>query len=140
MTAISVTAAQVAPIDPLKADIRSYIAAVAITRGQAVYIDTNGKVNLADANGSGTLQFRGIALNTVGANQAVDVLHDGEVAGFAVSGLNCDALVYVGNTAGGLDTAAGSTSIAAARVVAMTNGPANTKVLRVFTRWSENWA
>lgn len=138
MTAVAVVAAKVAMVDPIKCVTRSYIAAVAITRGQAVYINTSGKIDLADSNGSGTRQFRGIALDTVGANQACEVLHEGEVAGFTVSGLNADSLVYVGTTAGGLDTGTGGA--AAARVVCMTDVPNNTKVLRVFTRWESDWA
>jgi hypothetical protein len=138
MSTVAVTAAQVRPIDPLKATIRSYIAVAAITKGQAVYITTVGKVGLADSDGSGTRQFRGIALDTVGAGQAVGVLHDGEIAGFTVSGLNCDSLVYVGTVAGALITGTGGA--AAARVVAMTDGPNATKVLRVFTRWSADWS
>lgn len=141
MTAIAVTPAQVALVHPKKTsqNIRSYIASVAITKGQAVYITTTGKAALCDANGSGTKQFRGIALKSVDAGSAVDVLHDGELYGFGVSALNVDALIYASNTPGGLDTAAGSTTIAAGRVVALTDSPTLTKVLRVFTRWEADW-
>lgn len=138
MTTVAVTAAKVAMLDPMKCVTRSYVAAVAITRGQAVYINIAGKVALADSDGSGTRNFRGIALDTVGANQAVEVLHEGEIAGFTVASLNCDSLVYVGTTAGTLDTGTGGA--AAGRVVALTDNPNNTKVLRIFTRWSEDWA
>lgn len=140
MTDIVVTAAQVGMIFPMKAEVRSYIAYVAITKGQAVYIRTDGKVAVADADGSGTLQFRGIALNTVGAGDAVDVIHDGELYGFTVAGLNADSMVYLSNTAGALATAAGSTSVVCGRVVCLTDTPTMTKVLRVFTRWSADWA
>ena len=139
MADIVVTAARVGLIDPLKADVRSYIAAEAITKGQAVYLTTAGKAGVADANAAGKLQFRGIALNTVGAGQAVDVCHEGELYGFAVSALNADAILYLSNTAGALSDAAGATSVAAARVVALTDKGA-TKIIRVFTRWSADWA
>ena len=138
MTTVAVVAAKVALIDPIKAVTRSYIASVAITKGQAVYITTAGKVALADSDSSGTRQFRDIALDTVGAGQAVEVLHDGEIAGFTVSGLNCDSLVYVGTVAGAIITGTGGA--AAGRVVSMTDGPNATKVLRVFTRWESDWA
>lgn len=140
MTDITVTAAQVAALDPQKAIIEKYIASVAITKGQAVYLTTAGKAALADANGSGTLQFRGIALNTVGAGDAVDVLHEGVVSGFGVSGMNGDAIAYLSNTAGALGTAAGSTSVACGRVVVLTDSPTLTKALRIFTRWSADWS
>jgi len=140
MTDIALTAAQVALIDPLKADIKSYIAYEALTRGDAVYIKTDGTVAKADANGSGTLQFRGIALESVGAGAAVDVLHEGLIAGFTVSGMNADAIAYLSNTAGKLATAAGSTSVACGRVLCMTDQPTATKVLRIFTQWEADWA
>ena len=138
MSTVVVTAAQVAMLDPIKCVTRSYIASVAITRGQAVYIKTDGKLALADSDGSGTRQFRGIALDTVGVNQACEVLHDGEVAGFTVSGLNADTLVYVGTTAGAVITGTGGAAVG--RVVCLTDAPSYTKVLRVFTRWESDWS
>ncbi len=78
MTAITSIAAQVQPTHK-DAEIRSFVAAAAITAGQPVYIDANGKVNLADANGAGAAKFRGIALESVGAGSPVSVLRRGEV-------------------------------------------------------------
>ncbi|GIK42439.1 MAG: hypothetical protein BroJett011_62720 [Chloroflexota bacterium] len=140
MTDLTVTAAQVGVVDPAKAVIKTYIAAAAITAGQAIYQNTSGKADLADANGSGTLQFRGVALKTVGAGDAVDVCEDGEVYGFDLSGLNYDALVYLSNTAGALADGAGGTSVVCGRVNALTDNPTLTKVLRVFVRRSADWA
>lgn len=140
MADITVTAAQVAVLDPLKAVIGTYRAGADLTIGQAVYIDTNGKVQVADADATGKKQFRGIALRTVSSGDAVSVLHEGEIGGFTVSGMNGDAIAYLSNTAGKLADAAGSTSVACGRVVALTNGPTNTKVLRIFTRWSADWS
>lgn len=142
MTAIAVTAAQIGLVKSGKgkADIQSYIATETITKGQAVYILTTGKVGVADANAGGKFQFRGIALNGASAGEAVDVLHDGLLYGFGVSGLSADAKVYLSDTAGGLDTAAGSATVVAGRVVSLTDSPTLTKVLRIFTRWSEDWS
>jgi hypothetical protein len=139
MAAIVVTAAQVGVIDPIKSTIKSYIANAAITKGQACYITTAGKADLCDGNGSGTLQFRGIALNAAAAGEAVDLLQDGELYGFTLAG-NVDSLVYVGDTAGELADSAGSTAIVAGRVSVLTNYPTLTKVLRVFVQWEANWA
>jgi len=139
MGAIAVTAAQVAPVKPLKCDIESYIATEAIAAGQAVYILTTGKVGVADANSAGKEQFRGIALQSVGAGQAVDVLHKGDVYGFTLSG-NADSLAYLSDTAGGLDTSAsGSKTVAAGRVVCLPDSPTFTKVLRVFVKLDADW-
>lgn len=141
MAAISVVAARVGILRPLTAEIRSYVAAAALTKGAAVYIKTDGKIDLCDANAAGCKQFRGIALQSVGAGQIVDVLHEGEVAGFDVSSMNVDAPVYVNDTAGVLDTTASvTTTVVAGRVVMLTDGPTNTKVIRITTRWSQDWA
>jgi len=139
MTAIAATTAQIGVVDPVKSHIKSYIAAAAITKGQAVYVDSAGKVDLCDANGSGTKQFRGIALKTVAAGEATDVLQEGEMYGFTLAGAY-DSLVYVGDTAGGLDDSSGSTAIVVGRVSVLTNYPTLTKVLRVSIRWDADWA
>jgi len=139
MADITVTAAEVSLLDPIKAEIGTYIAGVAITKGQAVAFDTSGKVQVADANGS-YKQFRGIALQTVDAGRAVEVVHHGKVSGFTVSSLNGDVLVYLSNTAGKLADAAGSTSVACARVSVLTDAPTLTKVLQVFTQWEADWS
>jgi hypothetical protein len=102
-------------------------------------VAATGKVAPADANGSGTIQVRGIALNGGGAGQAIDVLQDGECYGFSLSGLNYDAAVYLSNTAGALGTAAGSTSAVCGRVAALSDSSL-TKVLRVFVQWEADWA
>lgn len=130
MSDITVTAAKVAPVFPDKAEIYDAIAAAAITAGQAVYITSAGKVNLADADGSGTTYFRGIALNGAGAGQAVSVLLRGAVYGFTLSGANYDAKLYVSNTAGALADAAGSTSLVVGRVMPLADKDL-TKVLFV---------
>jgi hypothetical protein len=139
MADLVVTAAQVAAVFPQEARIRSYIAAATITAGQAVYRDSAGKANLADANGSGTLQFRGIALNGGGAGQAIDVLEEGEVYGFTIAGAY-DSLVYLSNTAGALADAAGGTSVVAGRVTSLTDGSTLTKILYISAKMNGDWA
>lgn len=140
MSDITVTAAQVSPLDPLKANISTYIANAALTKGDAIYLTTAGKADKCDADASGKYQYRGIALQTVGAGDPVDVIDDGLVAGFDVTALNADALVYVSNNAGKLATAAGTTSIVAGRVVCLTDKPTLTKVLRTFVRLEADWS
>jgi hypothetical protein len=122
---------KVAVVYPDKAEIDQGIAAVAIEAGQPVYIDSNGKYNLADANGVGTTQFRGIALETVAAGQPISVLVRGELYGYTLAGA-FDSTVYVSNTAGELADAAGTTSLLVGRVVAVwpSFGSA-TKILKV---------
>src|SRR3990172_4586468 len=100
MTAVVVTAARVGPIWPLEAKIRTRIAAEALTAGQTVYVNSNGKVAKSNADAAGTAKLRGVALQTVGAGQAVDVQFEGEIGGFTVSALAYDAVVYLSDTAG----------------------------------------
>lgn len=141
MTAITVTANLVESIFPELEVVnsRSYICTETITKGQAVYILATGKVGVADANAAGKQQFRGIALEGGGAGQAISVLHQGEVEGFDVSALNADVLVYLSDTAGGLDTAAGTMAVPVGRVKVMSD-PALKKVLYINTSWLAQWA
>ena len=139
MADIALTAAQIGLVDPVKSQVESYIAAEAITKGQAVYITTTGTAGVADANAAGKQQFRGIALQSVGAGQAVDVCHNGLLYGFTISGLNADALAYLSDTAGALADAAGTMSVVAGRVKCLTD-KAGTKVLRIVVPFSTTWA
>lgn len=139
MADITVTAAQIGVLFPDKAEIFSMIAGATITAGQAVYLTSSGTVDLADANGSGTLQFRGIALNGATAGNVVDVLKKGHCYGFTVSGVAYDAPLFVSNTAGALADAAGGTSINAGRVMALTDN-GKTKVVYIEADWLRTWA
>lgn len=139
MAAVTVTAAKVGLVDPLKAKVKSYIAGAALTAGIAVYVDpTTGTVMKADGNAAGKYQFRGITLGAAAAGQAVDVCEEGELYGFTLSG-NYDTIIYVGDTAGVLDTGAGTVTIAAGRVVPLAD-KSKTKVLHVFSRPSADWS
>jgi hypothetical protein len=140
MAAIALTAAQVEVLDPSKAEIYPFIAAVTITAGQAVYLLTNGKVGLADADAAAPApQFLGIALCGGGAGQVIDVLKRGRVGGFTVSGLNAGAKAYLSTTAGGLDTAATGTLAPVGMVVAESSSNL-TKVLYVDAIWNTLYA
>lgn len=134
MADITCTAAQVAPVFPKEAEIYPFVAAEAITAGAPVYITSAGKVANADANGSGTDTFRGIALETVGAGQAVDILKKGHIYGYTLAGAY-DSLAYVSNTVGALADAAGGTSLPVGRVVPMSDAD-KTKVLYVQASWA----
>ena len=111
MSAITVTAADVRPLTG--ASIRRFDAGGTISIGAPVYIASDGDVEHADGSGTATLLgFAGIAVATpdggtsVSAGERVDVVTHGPVAGF--SSLTPGSLVYVSDTAGGFDTAAGT--------------------------------
>lgn len=139
---VALTTAQIGLVDPLKADVKSYIAASAITRGEAVAIDTAGKVVPADASTGGAhlIQFRGIALNAAAAGAPVDVCHAGEMYGFTVAALDVGAVLYLSNTVGDLSTVAGDTNVKCGVVSVLNDVPTFTKVARIVTTWTTVWA
>lgn len=115
--------------------IRSQIAgAGGITIGQSIYLDpTTGTVLPTNSATAGKYQFRGVAMETVGAGQAVDVIEQGYVNGFDVSALAYDALVYVSDTAGKLGTAAGTNSSVVGRVAALSDrDPSTSKPSKIL--------
>lgn len=93
------------PSDPRRVDrttnpvrVLQFLAAAAITKGQAVYLSSAGTVDLADADVAASAEAIGIALNTAAAGAVVDVLVYGELDGF--TGLTIGGQVYVHTTAG----------------------------------------
>lgn len=139
MADLTRTKAQVAVVFPQHAEIYDFIANEAIEAGQPVYQLTTRKVGLADANGAGLQQFRGIALKDVGAGQAVSVLKKGHVEGFDLSGLNGDASVYLSDTVGELADAAGTLSVTVGRVFGLSDANLS-KCLYVEADWLRTWA
>ncbi len=135
MADLTATAAAVAVIFPLKAEIHTAIAGAAITAGQPVYVDTNGKAQLGDASAAGTAALRGIALQTVGAGQAFNMCKRGHLEGMGVSGEAYDAPMYLSDTAGSLADAAGTVSLIVGVVAPMTDKDL-TKVLFVDLLWN----
>ena len=110
-------------------------AAEAIVAGAPVRLDTaTGK--FTNANGSSAAEARiwGIATRTVVAGEALTAIRNGVMDGWDLSGLAYDAPVYVSDTDGRLDTAAGTVSTVVGRVVpgtATTLGTAYDKLLSV---------
>lgn len=140
MTVITVTAAQVAVANPERAEIYTAILTQAVTKGLALYtVAATGKYDIADANDAGKQQFRGVALEAGGADQAVSFLKKGMLYGYDLSGLNYDALVYLSDTAGAFDTAAGTLSVLCGRVVPLSDRD-RTKVLYIDADWLRTWA
>lgn len=129
MADITRTKAKVALLFPEESEKFSFIAAATIEAGQPLYLNSSGKVDLADANGSGTDTFFGLALESGGAGQVISVLKRGHVAGFTLSGAYGSA-AYVSNTVGELADAAGGTSLVVGHVVPLSD-KALTKVLYI---------
>jgi hypothetical protein len=140
MTAITLVADKVRPINPESAEIIPSIAGATLTRGLAGYIiAASGKIGIADANAAGLQQARGVVLTPSADGQAVELLKKGKCAGFDVSALDYDAPVYLSDTAGAFDTAAGTLSVICGRVVPMSDND-RTKVIYFDFDWLRTWA
>jgi|GEM_PF-5665926 len=100
MAKVSCTAAQVAPVSNTQPEIITLTANAAVERGDVLAVDaTSGKAVACEAASGAALGVVGIALNKVGAGQAVSVLIRGFCAGWTLSG-NYGSLVYTSATAG----------------------------------------
>ena len=139
MADLSFTSADVRDATPVNQSFKiNLIAAVAITAGQAVYLNSSGKAALADASAAGTATCIGIALETVSIGQPVPILVVGFVTGFSLSGVAYDTLLFVSDTAGDLeDAGAGSVSAPVGRCYSLGDSDA-TKVIFVNCLYNLN--
>jgi hypothetical protein len=69
MADLTVTAANLRPMEGIEARLIPMIADEAITKGQPVYRKTNGKAGVARANAVGTSKLVGIATTSVATSQ-----------------------------------------------------------------------
>lgn len=124
MADLTVTANDVSNASPSFSVVIDLIAAVTITAGQGVYINSSGKAALADASAAGTAVCVGVALEGGGANQNIPVLVMGFTDGLGVSGVAYNTIISVSDTAGAFDNGAGSPTVSApiGRVVPATDG------------------
>lgn len=143
MADITVTAANVGLVDPMKAELWPCIAASTITKGQACYIDSNGKAAPADATtGGGLFQFRGVALKAAAAGQAVTLCKRGALYGYTLTGVAYSGPVFLSETTGAFAdaTPAGTgTAVVCGVAVALTDKDL-TKVFYVDARWGVDWS
>lgn len=109
-------------------------AAEAIAKGSVVRIDTAGKFTKGNGTTATEAAVYGIASRDVLAGESLTAWRDAVLDGFDVSGLAYWAAVYVADADGGLDTAAGTVSVIAGRVIpawAQPLGVAADKLLRL---------
>lgn len=112
MANISVTASKVRPLSG--ATIRRFDAGGAVSAGDAVYIASDGDVEAANGAALTTAWPIGVVVacpdgdTAAAAGEAVDVCVHGSIE-FA-TGMTPGALVYVGDSAGMVSTAAGTKS------------------------------
>lgn len=85
-----------------RAKVTHGVTAVAVTAGQAVYMDGNGYYQLADANGTGTTSVAGLATHAAAANQPLTIVYEDDDLTLGAT-LSMTAPVYVlSGTAGGI--------------------------------------
>jgi len=138
MTAIALdTTREVNVVFAETAEIRDMKEAETLAVGDVVYVTSAGKAGKADANASGKQQARGIVVKRQGT--VVSVMKRGYLAGFDISALDYDAQVFLSDTAGKLDTAAGTLSVPCGRVSALTNDSLS-KILYVDFNWVTQYA
>jgi hypothetical protein len=130
MANIALTAAQVSPVNEFEYEAWTLRAASAITRGQAVAIDSSGFAAPADASTGAANNVRGIALAAAGAGEPVTIMVHGSLYGFTLSQAY-DAAIYLSNDVGQLADGAGDVSVVVGRVKPMHDGATPTKVLYV---------
>jgi hypothetical protein len=140
MADLALTAAQIAAVDPNTAVIYSIICAETITAGQSLFIDTDGKAQLADANVAGEQQTRYLALEGGSAGYAINALRRGRVYGFTLTSQAYDAPIFQSDTTGALADAAGTLEVPVGIVVGLTDGTTITKVLEFNPRGREDYA
>lgn len=126
MTAISLTTANRVEIVE-SFEQMTLPAAEAITAGNVVRLDASaGTFTKANASTAAEGRVYGLATKTVVAGQAVTAIRRGVLDGYAITGLAFDADVFVSDTDGALDTAAGTLNIKAGRVIPVTGAPIGT--------------
>jgi hypothetical protein len=139
MADLALTAAQIEVVYPDRAEIYTKTAAETITAGQALFQDTNGKVQLADANAGGEQQCRFIALEGGGSGQAITVLRRGHVYGYTITQAY-DAPIYLSDTVGALADAAGTMTVPLGIVDGVDQGGTITKILYFDARWRDDYS
>ena len=106
--------------------------------GHSLYQDpTTGGYGLTQATASGYAGFRGIALEDFLASGCMSILRRGILYGYDLSGTNYDDPIYLSNTPGMLDTAAGDVSVVVGRVVSV-NDPGKTKVAYIDAEYASD--
>lgn len=136
MSAITVTAAQVAVVYPEQAEIYNVKLAEDVTEGQALYQTTSGTYGLAEADALAKRQFRGVALESKHSGEAVSMLKKGILSGYTLATYEDE--VYLSNTAGAFDTAPGTLLVKCGRVMSLPDSSL-TEVLYVEADWLREW-
>lgn len=140
MADITVTPAQVSIVDPGQAELYDFEvpSTESLTVGDAVFVDSNGQIQQADANGAGEQQFAGIVVKITG--RGATVLKSGRCYGFDLSGMAYFDIAYLSDTAGAIADAAGTMTVHVGKVVSVAESGSVKKALYVEADWLRAWA
>lgn len=133
MTVIAlVTADKIEVVESIKQ--MTLPAAEAIIAGAPVRLDTTSG-RWTNANGTTAPEARvwGVATRTVIAGEALTAVRSGVMDGWDLTALAYDANVFVSDTDGKLDTAAGTVSTVVGRVIPATSTPLGTAFDKVLS-------
>ena len=140
MALLAITVAKISPVKPEDAEIVQVIAAETVTAGQPLFIDSNGKGQLADANAAGERQVRCLTLEAAVANQSVSCLKRGFVEGFTLTSQAFDDPIFLSDTVGELADAAGTVTVPVGLVAPIAKDAGTiSKVLYFDARWREDF-
>jgi hypothetical protein len=118
MTVIVVTAAEVGRLYVNQDLAIPIFLGATITAGQVVRQDTDGKYILADATVGGADARQTLIALKGGVDGEADLgVKEGALEGYAVSGLSAGAQLFLSDTAGAVDDAAGTVSVPIGRVI-----------------------
>lgn len=133
---IVLVAAKVAVVFPEQAEIYNGVAAVALTKGLAIYQTTSGTYGIAQADTIAKRQWRGTSLEAVNAGEGFSFVKRGILAGYTLA--TYDDEVYLSDTAGAFSTVPGTLLVKCGRVMSLAD-PALTEVLYVEADWLREW-
>lgn len=137
MSAITVTAEEVALVHPTKAETFNVILAEDASAGDVLYQTTAGTFGLSANDVNAKDEPRGIALEQGASSQVISMVKQGAIYGVDLSGEAYDGLVYVTSSASGHGGMSDSVvSEIVGRVIPLTDSD-KTKVLYVDFPWGE---
>ena len=139
MTDLALEASKIALTNPQEAEVDFAICAVAVTAGQSLFVNSDGKAALADADVSGAQQTRYLALEAGAIGQSISVLIRGHVFGFTITQAY-DAPIYQSDTAGTLGDSVGTLTVPVGIIKAISDDPTLTKILDFNPRRREDFS
>jgi len=109
--------AKIARVYPENDECYNVRCGAAITRGQALYQMTTGLYDVAQADSATKCQFRGIALEPGLEGDAITMLKQGFMAGYALGTYEDE--IYLSDTPGAFSTVAGTYLVKCGRVASL---------------------